>query len=138
MGFKMKQLKFSEDARAQIGMLKELPLFDGLDDDAFDKLAAIAVLRIFDAREIITEEGDFDPWLYILLSGSISVRLNDEELAIIDKQYEVFGEISFIEETERSATLMAITETRCVAIDAILLHEMQHSAGGSLTLHIYQ
>jgi CRP-like cAMP-binding protein len=33
---------------------------------------------------------------------------------------------------------MAITETRCVAIDAILLHEMQHSAGGSLTLHIYQ
>jgi CRP-like cAMP-binding protein len=43
-----------------------------------------------------------------------------------------------VTEAERAATMMAIEETRCVALDAILLHEIQQQDAKTLTGEVYR
>lgn len=89
------------------------------------KLLRLSKIRQYEDGEQIIQEGDMDPWLYFLLSGSISISKGGEEIGVINKKGEIFGEMRIIDDQSRSASAYAVGQTVCLAVDT--------SAGNRLT-----
>ena len=81
------------------------------------KLLRLSKIRQYEDGETIIAEGDFDPWLYFLLSGRIRVAKEGVTISRIDKQGEIFGEMRVIDEQSRSASVYAEGQTVCLAVD---------------------
>jgi CRP-like cAMP-binding protein len=81
------------------------------------KLLRLSKIRQYEDGEAIIQEGDMDPWLYFLLSGKIRVTKGGEEIGVIGKKGEIFGEMRIIDDQSRSATVAAVGKTVCLAVD---------------------
>jgi len=89
------------------------------------KLLRLSKIRQYDDGEQIIQEGDMDPWLYFLLSGKIRISKAGEDIGDINKKGEIFGEMRVVDDQSRSASVYAVGETVCLAVDT--------SAGNRLT-----
>jgi len=81
------------------------------------KLLRLSKIRQYEDGETIIQEGDMDPWLYFLLSGQIRITKSGEEIGVIGKKGEIFGEMRIIDDQSRSATVVAVGKTICLAVD---------------------
>jgi CRP/FNR family transcriptional regulator, cyclic AMP receptor protein len=101
--------------------LKAVPLFELLDDEELAVLAAQVDVRKFAARQRIFKIGDPPHGAYVVLSGSISVTMIDEdnqEVTIDEPTHGgVFGFASMLDETPHQANAMAMEATVCVELD---------------------
>lgn len=89
------------------------------------KLLRLSKIRQYEDGEQVIQEGDRDPWLYFLLSGKIRIVKSGEDIGIIDRKGEIFGEMRIIDDQSRSASVYAMGQTVCLAVDT--------SAGNRLT-----
>jgi CRP/FNR family cyclic AMP-dependent transcriptional regulator len=89
------------------------------------KLLRLSKIRQYEDGEQIIQEGDMDPWLYFLLSGKIRITKEGEDIGTISKKGEIFGEMRVVDDQSRSASVHAVGETVCLAVDT--------SAGNRLT-----
>ena len=80
-------------------------------------LLLVRRIREYEDGEVIIQEGGLDPWLYILLSGKIRITKEDLEINTIDKKGEIFGEMRVIDFMKRSASVVAVGKTACLAVD---------------------
>ena len=83
-----------------------------LDDDSF--LVCVERMR-FRAGEVIVFEHQSDRDIYIIESGSISINRHDQD-AIYMGSGTLIGELSFLQGTRRTATIIASKETECLQI----------------------
>ena len=81
------------------------------------KLLRLSKIRQYEDGETIIQEGDMDPWLYFLLSGKIKISKAGHEIGTIDRKGEIFGEMRIIDSLSRSATVSAVGQTVCMAVD---------------------
>ena len=90
-------------------------MFAGLAPADRELIEKRVVKRSFPKNTIIVSEGDSSDSLYLILEGKVKVFLNDEngKEAIINYQEagEYFGELSLIDESTRSASIM--TTDKC-------------------------
>jgi CRP-like cAMP-binding protein len=89
------------------------------------KLLRLSKIRQYEDGEQIIQEGDMDPWLYFLLSGNIRISKAGEDIGTISKKGEIFGEMRIVDDQSRSASVYAVGQTVCLAVDT--------SAGNRLT-----
>ncbi|MBS1190469.1 MAG: Cyclic nucleotide-binding:Bacterial regulatory protein, Crp [Rhodocyclaceae bacterium] len=92
-------------------VVRNVPLFSGLDEHELEHLSRVARRRRAERGEFIVREGESTDFLYILLSGRAKVTNSDEEgkeiiLAILGPG-EFFGEMGLIDESPRSADVVA-------------------------------
>lgn len=78
-----------------------------------------------DPGDEIIREGQRDSRIFILLTGKIAVCKNGEDLAVIEKAGEVFGELSAVSDERRSASVVARSNTLCLVIDQEFLKEIK-------------
>ena len=71
-------------------------------------------IRTFAKLEKIATEGEKSNGWYILLEGRIGVFKHKQQIAEFSKRGVVFGELGFILNTPRTATLIALEETTAV------------------------
>lgn len=104
-----------------------LPLL-GCDDPRYlELLMTFSKLRKYELGEVVTREGEYDNWVYILLSGEVSIIKDDQELARIDTPGDAFGEQVLIDYRPRSATVEATVDTICLAIDSSRINELDET-----------
>jgi CRP/FNR family transcriptional regulator, cyclic AMP receptor protein len=70
----------------------------------------------FAAGQTIFKEGDLGHAMYVVLDGSVSLLVKGQLVEIL-MQGGVFGEMALIDATPRSATAVADSECRLVAIN---------------------
>lgn len=70
-------------------------------------------LKLYSKGDIITNEGDYPDMIYEMISGEASVIKSDQIIGKINAG-EIFGEISFLNECSRTATVVA--DSRCEVI----------------------
>ena len=104
-----------------IAFLRRVPLFSGLTEQQIERLAAGSVRRNFPRGRVIVTEGEPSQSLYILLSGRAKVQRSDTEgkeviLAVIGPG-ECFGEMSLIDDSPRSASVITIDTSDFMAIN---------------------
>ena len=72
-------------------------------------------MREFAAGEIIFSEGDPAGEFFVVQSGEVEIRRGNRQLEILP-QYGIFGEMALIDASPRSATAVAMTDVKLVAV----------------------
>jgi CRP-like cAMP-binding protein len=81
------------------------------------KLLRLSKIRQYEDGEQIIQEGDMDPWLYFLLSGRIRISKEGEDIGVLNTKGEIFGEMRIVDDQSRSASVYAVGDTVCLAVD---------------------
>lgn len=100
-------------------MLAEVPLLSELDAKTRRRLAEQGKRRSYHADEYIIRQGDPASALYIMLTGRVRVEQETQgkvEFLTDLVPYSFFGEVALIEDTPRTASVMAVEDTDCLLI----------------------
>jgi len=109
-----------------VEFLQNVPFFHNFTRQQVEGLLSSA--RIFDAPKgtEIVNEGNLDNSFFIVLSGRCKVRKDGMDVAVIESG-ECFGEMAYLAEQPRTATV--VTETTCLFIEfsSILMEKLSTS-----------
>jgi CRP/FNR family cyclic AMP-dependent transcriptional regulator len=83
-------------------------------------------IKEFAEKDIIANEGDVEVGWYILIKGRVGVFKRDKKVAEFDKGGIVFGELGRILNTPRTASLVAVEQTKVVHFKASIDHLISH------------
>lgn len=106
---------YSSDASV-IKRLKRIPLFDGLTEDALDKLIHSSATLRYEESDPIVSIGDLGTTLYVILDGRVSVQRDNTLLAELGPG-DFFGEMALLTGEARQADVIATEPTRCLEVD---------------------
>ena len=95
--------------------LSGIALFQGLDEETLEALAATATDVAADAGDVLAREGDFGHAMYVIESGTADVRHNGSNLQTLGPG-DVFGEIAIIASGRRTADVVATSDMKLVAL----------------------
>ncbi|HNU75135.1 MAG: cyclic nucleotide-binding domain-containing protein [Bacteriovoracaceae bacterium] len=104
--------------------MKKVPFLRSYSDKFLRKILELSKIRRYQAGEVITREGEYDCWLYVILAGEVKVVKNEEEIARLDAAGGTFGELAVIDGEPRSAATFAASETTCLAIDSSFIDRL--------------
>ncbi len=101
-------------------VLRTVPLFAGLSDEQLRLLVGVVTRRNVARGTIVIVEGDPTDSLYIIIAGRLKVMMSDTEgkeviLAMLGPG-EFFGEMGLIDDSPRSATVMAVEPCDLIVI----------------------
>ena len=74
-----------------------------------------APVKEFEAGEVIFREGDAATEFYVVQSGKVDIRLGNRLLGTVGDR-DIFGEMALIDVAPRSATAVAATDVKLVAV----------------------
>ena len=94
-----------------VGILKKIPVFDGLSDPEYEPLLAVCRVRQFADGMAIFREGDSGYFMYVVLSGAVQVVTDHVGPLGTVEPGEIFGEIAVVCRVRRTATVIADGET---------------------------
>ena len=101
--------------------LRHVPLFELLDDDETEILAAQVEVREFAPRQRIYKIGDVDGKAYVVMSGTVRVSTVDEDQqeVLLDEAThgQVFGFASMLEVVPHTTNAMALDDVVCLEVD---------------------
>jgi CRP-like cAMP-binding protein len=112
----------SSPSHAVLGRLADAPLFRGFPQQQLDNLSAVCHQRVYQPGDFILREGETDQFVYILVEGRARLVKNTSdtgdslslrELAGGD----VLGEMKLLDRKPSSASVVAVTVVRALAID---------------------
>ncbi|EPR36157.1 putative transcriptional regulator, Crp/Fnr family [Alkalidesulfovibrio alkalitolerans DSM 16529] len=110
-----------------VDRFRTLPSLTNFDNAYVKRILSLSKLRMYEPGETIIEEGLTDRWLYVVISGEVSVSKGGEELTRLSHVGDIFGEMNVIDGKPRSATITAVTNTTCLAIDASFLDALDEA-----------
>ena len=116
-------------------LLKNVPVFELLDDEELAVLAAQVELKTFAARERIYKMGDPGAKAYVLASGKVRVTTVDDdqqEVVVAEPDAgEFFGFASMLDQTPHETAALAMEESQCIEVErediAVLLQQKPHA-----------
>jgi CRP/FNR family transcriptional regulator, cyclic AMP receptor protein len=100
--------------------LRTFPMFACTSDESLRALARVCILRRVDRNTRVVRAGESTDFVYLVLSGTLSVYISDDEgreaILCMLGPGELFGEMGVLDEDARSATVIAVTPAVLVAI----------------------
>ena len=126
--------------------LRHVPLFELLDDDEAQILAAQVDICHFAARQRIFRIGDPPSHAYIVIAGKVQVMTTDEDHqeVLVDEPLhgDFFGFASMMQQIAHQASAMAMEDTTCIEIGrddiAVLLTRRPMAGMDMLTMQARQ
>ena len=121
----MREFNFSPDDKNILAQLRKMPIFDAMEPAQLPELLKLAKLRRYDKGEVVIAEGDTDQLVYFLAQGSCTVNIEGLDVGTISKVGDVFGEMGWVDQEPRSATITADSSTICLVLDGSFLDSMK-------------
>lgn len=109
---------YLQDSLKFLKKLREIPTLAAFSQDDLKRFLCLSKVRKYQPGEVILAEGFYDCWIYFLISGKVRIVKENQSLSILKHTGEVFGEMSIIDDSPRSATAYALDDTVCLAMDA--------------------
>jgi CRP/FNR family transcriptional regulator, cyclic AMP receptor protein len=113
---------------ATMEMLKEVKLFELMDDVEREALCGLMETQHFNKGETIFAAGDAGDTVFIVRSGNVQVYIENYEGQKIvlreNLQGDVFGDISLLDGGARTATAVAVEESDTLSLDRDQLLEL--------------
>ena len=94
---------------APVDLLKQVPLFKGLDNKGLKQLAETFVERNFTAGQELAVEGSGGVGFFVIESGEAQVTVDGEDRRVL-RSGDYFGEIALLDAGMRSATITATSD----------------------------
>jgi len=102
-------------ADAKVELIRHLPLFELCSKRDLRRIAALAVEREIDEGSELIREGEPGSEFYVVVDGEIDVRRRGRRVARLGAGSYV-GEIALLSRSPRTATVVATTPIRVLAI----------------------
>ena len=83
-------------------------------------------IQEYTEKQVIASEGDNEVGWYVLLKGRVGVFKHDRNVAEFSQRGVVFGELSSILSTPRTATLIALEPTQVIHFKTSLDNIIEH------------
>jgi len=114
-------------------LLRGIPLFEQLTDRELSGIERILHERMYAPGEEIFRKGEPGVAMYIIGSGSVTIRVGKSGKPLAELEGgEFFGELALLDESPRSASAVAKTESKVFAFsqpDLFSLIERDHHLG---------
>jgi voltage-gated potassium channel len=96
------------------GMLSRVPLFRGIDAQIIGEMMILLRARAVSAGTIISAAGARADAMYFVISGEVEASLQNRKIRF--RTGDFFGELALLEETMRSATVVAVEASRVLTL----------------------
>ena len=96
-------------------LLRRVPLFSGLERRELENVAQMLRERTFRAGETVAAEGQGGVGFFVIEDGEAKVTVHGEERGTLGPG-DYFGEIALIAGTDRTASVTAATDLRCLGM----------------------
>ena len=113
------------------------PLKQIRDEDIRGLLKSSKMIK-YEPNEVIISEGDYSSWIYFLIKGEAGIRKEGEIINTLTQCGDIFGEMGIIDKSPRSATIVAITNTVCLAIDTSYAEKLKGSERNAFNSILYR
>lgn len=101
----------------QVGILKTVSIFAGISDEDLVEIASLLAQVEAPAGSTIIERGEMGDCMFIVAEGRVRVHDGKRTIAVIDAG-DVFGEMALLDPAPRSASVVAVEDTRLFRLDA--------------------
>jgi serine/threonine protein kinase len=102
--------------------VRELRFFNEFADNEVSEVIAAADWKQFQPLDSIVDEGTLEHSFFIIVSGDVAVVKNAKQISTLSKG-DCFGEMSYVSKTQRSASIVAISDVELLRIDAALMEQ---------------
>ena len=102
--------------------LRFLAFFKDFSDEQITEVVNASEWKEFTKGEVIVTEGEQETAFYIIAKGGVDVVKNDKVVGVM-KQGDCFGEIAFLTNQPRNATIVARTEVSLMSVSASLMEQ---------------
>ena len=120
----MLESKYLKATVENVQKLMEIPMLKDFEPWNLRDLLTQSKIRKYEDGEQIIKEGGKDKWFYFLLKGHVRIVKAGEELAILKRTGDIFGEMSLISTSVRSTSAFSVGETTCFATDASIIDKL--------------
>ena len=104
--------------------IKKIAVFEPFSDKELKHLLDMSKIRKYKSGEKIITEGYTDNWIYFLIYGKVKITKFDKDVVELSRRGDVFGEMSFIDNSVRSASAHAIDDAVCLALDTVYVQKL--------------
>ncbi len=134
----MKESSYLEGQNSVVEKIKNLPIFKPYGDKKLKDLLRLSKIRQYESKETIIAEGTDEKWIYFMISGCVQIEKAGKYVDKLKRCGDIFGELGFLDEGPRSATVKALENTVCLATDISYLLEMKEEGHDSFHAAIYK
>ncbi|HPI94046.1 MAG TPA: cyclic nucleotide-binding domain-containing protein [Deltaproteobacteria bacterium] len=120
----MQETPYLKNRSDLIEIIRKIPFLKSYSDEQLLEILSLSRMRKFAPGDLITKEGAFDSWLYIILSGEVTVTKQGTPITRITSVGATIGEMAIVDGEARSASASALTETTTLAIDMSITDRM--------------
>lgn len=102
--------------KRDIAILKTVPLFEAMEEDALRLIAFSAETRVFRAGDLLFRRGELSDGGYVVMSGAVALDANDDgsPAPVVATAGMLIGELALVVDTQRPAT--AIVREPCTVL----------------------
>ena len=111
-----------------ITLLKKNEAFGAAPTDAIENLVDSGEIRSIEAGTALLHQGATGESIWMLLSGTLEVLVNEQIVRTIDTSGEVFGEISAVSLTPATATVQTADDCLTFCIPHGELHRVMNTS----------
>ncbi len=111
--------------------LDKLVLLAGMTSDDMDAIRPLLERRQWAAGDVVFKQGDDGNELFMILNGSASVRIelkNGDRRLVTFSPGTIFGEMALLDQSARSATVIADEPMSCYALSRANLNELKSAS----------
>ena len=113
------------------------PLKQIRDEDIKGLLSSSKMIK-YDPNEVIITEGEYGSWIYFLIKGEVGIQKEGETINTLKRCGDLFGEMCIIDNSPRSASIIAITNTICLAIDTLYAQKLRGNEKNAFNSILYR
>lgn len=121
----MEESNYLIDRNGLFEKFKKFPFLGSIDEKFLNTMLKLSKMRKYFADEVITNEGEYDSYMYIIITGRVRVMIHGEQIASFCEQGDTFGELAIIDGKTRCATVIADIDSICLAIDASFIDRLE-------------
>jgi len=106
------------------GMISRVPLFAELDAAEISDVMELLRAQVAEPGEVIVREGESAHSMYFIADGDVEITFKGKKEPVRLGVGQFFGEVAVLRRTRRSATVVALSRTNLLALDAHDLHAL--------------
>ena len=107
-------------------LLRGVPLFSAVSESSLQRVVELATDVTHDAGHVVVKQGAGAHALHVIIEGEAAVEADGRSIATLGPG-DYFGEIAVIDRSRRTASVIAVTSLRAIALDATSFRRLVRS-----------